>query len=389
MAQTTRSVEVMHDWQDGDGRAAIEALFEVFRGRGGSVTERPADSVRLSAKTGLLRADPPDVWFDWPGMNLEPYVEADVLADLTPIWEANGLADSYLEGAQSVARFDDRYVAVPTNIHGLNNLFYDVETVEAAGVDPAGVDSPREFLAVLEQVVAETGAVGFVQPWKNPAPLLQLWAATVLGEFGLDTYRAIIDGDARENRGSIAEALDIVREFAEFVTDDALFLDMAAAPHRFTSTDAAFFFQGDWAASVLNAATDFEYRTDWEHVPFPGTDGQFLMNMDAALVAGMTDARDGIDEFLRTVSSVDGQRAFNSAKGSIPPRTDVPEDDFSPFGRTQMRAFERSRAQPPSIAHGLAVRPNQHIQLLTAFASFAADWDVDAATGEILATLGD
>lgn len=235
MAQTTaRSVEVMHDWVDGDGKAAMDALSEEFRRQhsGSTVTERTADSVRLSAKTGLLREDPPDVWFDWPGNNLNPYVEADVLRDLTPIWEENDLERQYLDGAQSVARFDGQYFAIPTGIHRLNNLFYNVETVEAAGVDPAAIDSPREFLEVLEQIEDATEAIPFVQPLKNPTPLLQLWATVLIGEFGVDTYRSIVDENARANRGAIEDALQIVRQYSEFLSDDALFLDMATGPHR-------------------------------------------------------------------------------------------------------------------------------------------------------------
>ena len=112
-----------------------------------------------------------------------------------------------------------------------------------------------------------------------------------------------------------------------------------------------------------------------------------MMNMDAALVAEMVDNRDGIDAFLQTLSSVEGQKAFNRPKGSIPPRTDVPDDEFTPFQQTQMQAFERSRDQPPSIAHGLAVDPNQLIQLLTTFASFAETRDVETTTREIVDAL--
>lgn len=387
MARTTaRSIEVMHDWVDGDGRAAFDALLEEFGRQHSeySVTERTADSVRLSAKTGLLREDPPDVWIDWPGKNLGPYVEADVLRDLTPIWDENDLEGHYLEGAQSVARFDGQYFAIPTNIHRLNNLFYDVETVEEAGVDPSAIDSPREFLETLEQIEDATDEIPFIQPLKNPTPLLQLWATVLLGEFGVDTYRSVIEGNARANRGAIEDTLQIVRQYSEFMSEDALFLDLTSGPRRFVDSGAAFFSQGDWSVSVFDAAEDFEFRRDWEQAPFPGTDSQYMMNMDATLVAEMAGNRESIDAFLRTVSSVAGQKAFNRAKGSIPARMDVPDDEFSPFQRTQMQAFERSRDQPPSIAHGLAVGPNQLIELLMTFASFAESWNVDATTREVV-----
>ncbi|WP_211194982.1 ABC transporter substrate-binding protein [Halorhabdus amylolytica] len=384
-----RSIEVMHDWEDGDGRAAIDGLLDVYRrNSGGSADERTADSVRLSAKTGLLREDPPDVWFDWPGKNLEPYLEADVLADLTDVWQEHDLESRYISGARDVARDEDRYVALPMNIHRLNNLFYDVETVESAGVDPSDAGSPREFLEVLEQVVDATDAVGLIQPWKNPVPVLQLWETTLIGEFGADTYRSIVDGDVRANRGQIEEALELVRGIADFVPERSLFLDIAEAPVEFVSSNAAFYVQGDWSTSVFNAAEDFSFRADWGHAAFPGTEGLYQMNMDATLVPKMIGRTDAMDAFLATVGSVEGQVAFNAQKGSIPPRTDVPDDEFSPFQRMQMDAFEHSRSQPASVAHGLAVRPDRYIELLTTFVSFTETWDVDATTRAVVDVLG-
>ncbi|MFB6201700.1 MAG: ABC transporter substrate-binding protein [Halorhabdus sp.] len=389
MAQTAmRAVEVMHDWDEGDGRAAFQALSEVYRRENGTApSERTADSVRLSAKTGLLREDPPDVWFDWPGENLEPYLEAGVLADLTDVWTEHDLESKYIAGARDVARFDGRYVALPVNIHRINNLFYDTGVVESAGVDPTRAGSPREFIDMLEQIEDATDATALIQPWKNPGPVLQLWATTLLGEFGADTYQAVVEGDARAKRSQIEHALDLVREIADFVPEKSLFLDLATGPGEFVAEDVAFYVQGDWSTSVFNATDDFAFREDWGHAPFPGTDGLYQMNMDATLVPAVTGRTEGIDAFLRTIASVDGQIAFNVRKGSIPPRTDVPDDEFSPFQRSQMADFERSRAQPPSIAHGLAVRPDRYIELLTTFVSFSESWDVGATTDEIVTVL--
>lgn len=389
MTQTTAyDTEVMHDWDEGDGRAAFEALSDVYRRENGTVpTERTAESVRLSAKTGLLREDPPDVWFDWPGENLKPYLEAGVLADLTDVWTEHDLESKYIAGARDVARFDGRYVALPVNIHRINNLFYDTEVVESAGVDPTHAQSPREFIEMLKQVEDATDATALIQPWKNPGPVLQLWATTLLGEFGADTYQTVVEGNARAKRSQIERALDLVREIAEFIPEKSMFLDLATGPSEFVDENVAFYVQGDWSTSVFNATDDFAFREDWGHTSFPGTDGLYQMNMDATLVPKMTEWTEGIDAFLRTIASVEGQIAFNVRKGSIPPRTDIPDDEFSPFQRSQMADFERSRGQPASIAHGLAVRPDRYIELLTTFVTFSESWDVEATTDEIVNVL--
>ena len=108
------------------------------------------------------------------------------------------------------------------------------------------------------------------------------------------------------------------------------------------------------------------------------------MNMDAVIASSMTDNEDAVGTFLQYAGSADGQRRFNQKKGSIPPRTDGSRGEFNAFLQGQHKAFQSSRSQPLSITHGLGVRPDQLIELKTAMSSFVAEWDIDAATAEVV-----
>lgn len=74
---------------------------------------------------------------------------------------------------------------------------------------------------------------------------------------------------------------------------------------------------------------------------------------------------------------VDAQRRFNPEKGSIPLRTDVPEDAFGPFLQGQMNDCKNSEVQPPSTAHRLAVPPDVLTNLGEAMATFIPSWNVE------------
>jgi glucose/mannose transport system substrate-binding protein len=381
----TDRVSVVHDWQSGDGEDAIEGLYEVFRKQHPDVDidTQLTDSVRFKVKTDLLKQDPPDVWFDWPGANLAPYLDTGVLADITDLWSDNDLEAAYLDGPASLSRFDGRYYAVPLNIHRINNLFYNVPLVEEAGVDPTAADSPREFISILEQV-EDLDAMGLIQPMKNPWPTVQLWATVLLGQTGVDTYTEIVEGDARLNSGAIETTLELLARYMEFTTDETLFYDITDAHSRFAQGESVFYSMGDWAVSTFEDKSGYDYREDWNSVPFPGSEGLYPTNMDAAISSGFGEQSESVTAFLETAASVEGQVAFNKSKGSIPPRTDVPEREFTDFQRDQMEAFQRSQAQPPSIAHGLAVTPEQRIELLSTFAEFANETDVDSTASELV-----
>ncbi|MFB6087579.1 MAG: ABC transporter substrate-binding protein [Haloarculaceae archaeon] len=381
------SVEVVHWWEPGDGEAAIEALVEEWRATGDhEVTLSRPENLRMAVKTRILQGDSPDVWFEAPGEGLTPYLHADVVADVTDVWERGDMEGAYLDGVRDVSRFDGRYRSVPLGIHRVNNLFYHTDLVAQAGVDPATIASPRELLDALDAVEAETGVTGLLQPMKRPWTTLQRWSTVLLGEHGPDVYRALADGRAREHRAAVVDALDVVAELAERAGEDPAFLDMTTANERFAGGESAFFFQGDWAAALYDER-GMTYGEDWDAVAFPGTDGCYEMDIDACIVSSRGDDVERAKEFAAFVGSAPAQRVFTAEKGAIPPRTDVRMDEFDPFLRDQQTAFERSHAQPRSLSHGLAVSPEAFVQLKAIVSEFIGTWDVEGTADRIVAAL--
>ena len=386
-AAARSGAELLHRMVGGDGEAAINALLDGFESRhpGVSLEDVTDENLSLTVKSRILKENPPDVWIEWPGKNLTPYVEAGVLADVSEVWTESDMERAYLDGPRNAAVFDEAYHAVPLNIHRINNLFYNVDLAAEAGVDPSQVSSPRGFVELLQQVETETGRVGMMLPMKNPWTVLQLWETVLLGEHGHEVYQSVADGAAGRHRDAIADALDIVSAYADLATDDALYVSLTDANERFIDGESVFFHQGDWAAGAYTETDGFEYGSDWEHVPFPGTERMYAMNMDAVIASATAAAdADAVETFLQYVGSADGQRQFNQKKGSIPPRTDVSMGEFTDFLREQHADFESSRAQPLSITHGLGVRPEQLIELKTVMSSFVAERDVSGAASELV-----
>ncbi|MBX0347465.1 ABC transporter substrate-binding protein [Haloarcula pellucida] len=383
------SGELLHRLVGGDGGAALDALFEGFSQRHPDVSMNDVadENLSLEVKSRILKESPPDVWMEWPGKNLKPYEDASVLGDVTAVWEDSDMEQYYLDGPREAATFDGTYRAVPLNIHRINNLFYDVRQAEELGLDPATIDSPRAFAEELRRIDAETDHTGMLFPMKNPWTVLQMWETVLLGEHGHETFRGVTDDAAAAHRRAIVDALDIVRQYAEVATEDKLYLSLTDANERFVDGESVFFHQGDWAAGAYTESAQFDYGTHWDHVPFPGTDGLYAMNMDAVIAANATDNPETVSTFLSYVGSADGQKRFNQKKGSIPPRTDVDTSAFTPFLQEQQTAFQQSTAQPLSITHGLGVRPDQLIELKTAMSSFVSSWDPEAVADEVVAAL--
>ena len=380
------ALEVQHWWTGGDGGPAIKALFEGFKEQYPDiqVNQNPVSggagqNLQNVIKKRVLNDNPPSSWQAWPGANLKPYVEADKLNGIgDSVWSKNGMEDAYLQGPKDAAKAgSDSFVTVPLNIHRLNNLFYNKKVLEQAGVDPSSLSKPSDLLDAMKTVDEETDAVGMAQQTKSAWCTSQLFATVLLGEAGVETYTAFTQGKVSENQEAVKNALDVVTKYKQYFNQDAGSLTWQEANKKVISGEAAFYHQGDWAAGMYRSQGDFEFEKDWDMVPFPGTKGMYSLVMDSFAFPKNNPSPEATKKFLQYVGSVDAQKRFNPKKGSIPPRTDVPQDAFGPFLQRQMKEFKSSDSQPPSIEHGLAIPPEQKSSFSDAMSSFISNWNVD------------
>jgi glucose/mannose transport system substrate-binding protein len=385
------AVEIVHWWTAGGEKDAFDALLEGFEEAHPDVEVEPnpapggaGSAIDTVIQNRVLDGDPPSTFQIWPGQALTPYTDADLLEDIgDSVWDEE-MRDAYLDDVVDLARPEGDLVAVPINIHRLNNLFYNVEVVESAGVDPAAIDDPEGVLGALETVAAETDATPMAHQTQAPWSSLQLWENIFLGQQGVDTYRSLIDGDAAELDSEIRSSLELMVDYADYYPEDAGSISWDEGNGDLIDGDAAFIHQGDWAAGQYETSDDFEFGEGWDMVPFPGTDGVYHSVIDSFVLPSDNPTPEATETFLDYAGTADAQERFNPVKGSIPPRTDVPTDEFGPFLSRQIADFGDSDAQPPTIAHGTAVEPGVASELKEAIANFNESGDLDATTGAIV-----
>ncbi len=377
-------LEIAHWWTAGGEKEAILALLDGFRQEHPDVEviNNPAPGGAGSALDTVIRnrvldENPPSTFQIWPGQSLHPYTEADLLESLDDVW-SDSMRDNYRGSVRELARTGaGRLVAVPINVHRLNNLFYNVEVVEDAGVDPSTIDDPAQFERALETVAQETDAVPMAHQTQAPWSTVQLWESVLIGANDVDTYRDVLSGDVSSSESEITASLERVAAYGEHYNDDSGSVSWDQANAKVVEGNAAFVHQGDWAAGQYRTADDFEFDADWGMTPFPGTSGVYHVVADSFVFPTDNPSPEATEQFLRYCGTVDAQERFNPVKGSIPPRTDVPTDEFGPFLRAQIEDFRSSDAQPPTIAHGTGVLPETKLGIEEAFAGFVERYDVD------------
>jgi len=360
-------LEVLHDWISGPGEEGVNALTDGFEAAHPDVDTdfKPIaiggdKTFEWVVRNRLEQDDPPSSFAARAGADLDRY-EGHLGDAGNEALRDGALAEAHVDAARDLCRYEGRLVAVPLSVRRTNCLFYNVDVVEEASVDPDSLSTPADLMDALEQVAENTDATPMAHGLEGPTTTLQLISSVLLGQSGGDAYAAFVRGDGNEQ--SVRSAVETTeRILSNHIPPDADSSGDHDASDKFVDGTAAFLHRGEWAADKFPIER-FEFGTDWDVVPFPGTDGAFTMVLDAFVYpvgeGGSNPSPSFTETWLRYVGGREGQRLFNARRGTTPTRIDVPVDSFGPLATRTVEAFRDAEHRLPSLAHGMAVGPDR------------------------------
>lgn len=382
-------LEVLHGWAEGDGATAITSLVETFEETypdveteftpvegGGNENLNTVVAYRIDAE------DPPSSFANWPGKSLQRYEGS--LGEIDDVWAENDFANVHVDEAIDLHRHAGSFRAVPVGSHRLNNLFYNLEVLEEAGVDPAGIDSIDALFEAMDAVASETDVTPMTHAMGATWTTTQLWAAVMLGQEGYEPYMDFIEGDGPEEaiRATFETTASILEDY---VTYDGESLSLTGSNNDLINGNAAFIHQGNWSAGTFSNTEDFEYEEHWGANAFPGTENMYTLHFDSFLYPAANPTPERSKTWMEFVGSKPAQAAFNRHKGSIPTRTDVDMNEFNQYLQDVSAEFLNAEHRPPTLQHGLAVSRDTMVALNNVISdTFTGPYDVDAATSGFL-----
>jgi glucose/mannose transport system substrate-binding protein len=388
--ESAGELEVTYPLCGGSQQAAIEALAEGYQESEYASDEVDIEEVcfggsayRSHLESRLSDGDPPGVWQDAPGRNLRRYLDDGALRNIGDVLTAD-VRSAYPSALLESATVTGTLVAVPVSLFRQNNLFYNVDVVERAGVDPAAIDTPSDLVDAFDAVERSTDATPFAHSTETPRTTLQLWETTLLGLMGAGSFRDALDG--APDADMVRAAFEAVDRYLDSGPKDAESEHSFEMQERLIRGDAAFLHKGHWAFGIF-MAQDFEYETDWNHVPFPGTAGSFQFFGSAYLTAANGPSPGAAQRFLRYCATSDAQERFCAAWNTIPPRTDVDVSILHPFVQDLVEDYRSADDRIHSATYGIGVTPEVRDVLETVVDEFADVRDIGRATERVVETL--
>jgi glucose/mannose transport system substrate-binding protein len=351
-------VEVLHWWTSGGEAAALDVLKKDLESKGVTWKDMPVAGGGGEQAMTVLRArvtsgNPPTA-VQALGFDIVDWAKQGVLGDLNEIATAEGWDNVVPVALQAFAKHDGKWIAAPVNVHSTNWVW-----INKAALDAAGGKAPEnwdELVTVLDKMKANgiTPLAHGGQAWQDAT----IFDGVVLS-LGADFYKAaLIDLDPAALGGDkMVEAFNRMAKLRTYVDDNFSGRDWNLASSMVIEGKAGMQMMGDWAkGEFLNAGK--VPGKDFVCIRHPGTQGAVTFNSDQFMMFAVGEA--GKKAQLMMASAIESpsfQTAFNVVKGSVPARTDVPNDAFDDCGKKGMADLaeaSKSGMLFGSMAHGHA-----------------------------------
>lgn len=372
-------VEVFTWWASGSEKAGLDALVGVFNKDypnvefiNASVAGGAGSNAKAALASRLEANDPPDTFQAHAGAELTDYIKAGQLQDLSGFYKDNGLTDIFPKDLLSRLTVDGAIYSVPSNIHRANVAWVNTKVLKSAGIDPT--KAPKDLDAWIDdlQKLKDSGVespLALGTEWTQ----LQLFENVLIADLGAEGYSGLWTGDTKWDSADVKTAIDHYGKLLGFVNSDFTGLDWDAATQILIDGNAGYNIMGDWAEAAFEQA-GLKYGDEYTTFPTPGTDGIFDFLADSFTLPVGAPHEAAAKDWLTTISSKEGQKAFNLAKGSIPARTDTVAADYPAYQQTAIKSFAEDTVVS-SLAHGAAAPISWSGDISSAIGKFGSDKD--------------
>ena len=370
-------VEVFTWWTEGGEKAGLDGLVQTFEDQSdfsfvnGAVAGGAGSNAKAVLASRLQSQDPPDTFQAHAGEELADYIEAGQIQDISSMYDEEGWRDTFPQGILDAITVDDKIYSVPVNIHRANVVWANPTVLEDAGITevPDSIDGWIEDMETLRQNGVES-PLAVATDWTQ----VHLFETVLISDLGPEAYTGLWTGETDWSSDEVTGSLENYKTLLSYANSDRSGLDWPDAAKYVTDGQAAYTVMGDWVAGAFKDQ-GLQDGTDYSWFPVPGQDGVFDFLADSFTLPVGAPNEDGAKAWLSAVGSPEGQEAFNTAKGSIPVRTDADAAAYDEYQQAAIEAFGQDTIVP-SLAHGAAAPVAWLTEITSAVGQFGGSGDV-------------
>lgn len=313
--------------------AGMEALIADFEAANPDIDVQLNNFDHEGYKTAIrnfLSADPPDLANWYAGNRMAPFVAAGQFADVSDVWEANGLGES-LSSTKASMTIDGKQWGVPyTNYQW--GIYYNRDAYTAAGIEaPAeGGVTWEQFLANCETFKA-AGIDCITTGTKALWPAAGIFDYLSLRTNGYEWHMDLTAGKVAWTDDSVRAVFAEFAKIQPYITANHAAIDWQDAAALLVQGKAAHYIMGNFAVGNFKEGGMTDENLGFMVFPeiTPGIPRAEEAPTDTIHIpAGAQNVGDA-KKFLAFVTSADAQTKYNAAVNQLPvnKNASVPADD--------------------------------------------------------------
>jgi len=381
-----KNVEVFTWWADGGEKAGLDGLVGAFGTAcpnftfvNGAVAGGAGSNAKQVLASRLTQSDPPDTFQAHAGNELNDYINAGQIEDLSAKYTEWGLTNAFPAGLISNLTVDGKIYSVPANIHRANVLWGNKTVLASAGI-AADATSLDAFFTDLDKLKAKgVTPLALGKDWTQ----LMLFESVLISDLGAQKFIGLWNGSTPWDGADVTKAIADYQKLMTYTNKDRDTFDWTDAEKLIMEGKAGYQLMGDWEAADLDA----KGFKDYSFSVFPGNTGVFQWLADSFVLPKGAKNVAGTECWLKTVGSAEGQKAFNTKKGSIPARTDAVATDYPAYQQAAIADW-KTQTQVPSCAHGAGCSQGYMGALNSAMGKFSSDGNVSSLQTALVAAAG-
>jgi glucose/mannose transport system substrate-binding protein len=324
----SKSLEIFSYWTNGSEAKGLGAMIDDFKKQnpGVNVTNAAVSgdgglNAQAALQARLAGGNPPDTWQTAPMFGVTQYSDANLLADLTPLYQKNDWSKVIPADIIDAVSADGKIYGAVTNVHRSNALWYNAKVIKDAGIDPTSLKSFNDLVALKGKLDAKgisTLCIGNSDGYGSRV----LFENVLFAYLGVQGYKDLFAGKTAWDDPKVVAAVQTYVDSIPAWSRDNQSLAWHDATQALGEGKCAFESMGDWAYGELQTM-GFAYKKDFDYVEFPGSAGTFLANADLFVVSNKAKDPDNALKWVETANSAQAQVDFSRLKGSVPVRSDA------------------------------------------------------------------
>ncbi len=320
---------------DPNGLAAMEAMIADFEAANPDIDVQLTNFDHEGYKTSIrnfLTADAPDLANWYAANRMKPFVEAGLFADITDVWDANGLNESLASSILS-STIDGKKYAIPYTYYQWG-IYYNRDAYKTAGLEAPGAEGAtwEQFLKNCEAFKAagiDCVTTGSSALWPVAGIFDYVSMRTNGYQFHSDLAAGKISWTSPEARAVFAE----LGKLQPYVTANHAAIDWQDAAAIMVQGKAANYVMGNFAVATFKEGGMTNDNLGF--MVFPEITAGIARAEEAPtdtihLTSGAKNPEDA-KKFLAFVASAEAQTKWNAAVGQLPTNSGSSVDAADPF----------------------------------------------------------